>query len=81
MEDDWTYRRMTGKEVLERTLLGGGFLGLAFLSVLDYSWSSGGVAVRLAWVVLPLAVAAGAAFHAVNRRERKAGLRSRAASA
>ena len=80
MKDDWTYRRMTGKEVLERALLGGGLLGLALLSVLGYNWSSGGVPVRLAWVALPLAVLAGAALHIVNRRERRAAPRSGAAS-
>lgn len=80
MKDDWTYRRMTGKEVLERALFGGGFLGLAFLLVLDYSWSSGGMVARLAWAVLLLAVLAGAVLHVANRRERKVAVRSSGAA-
>ena len=72
MTDEWTYRRVTGREVLERALWGIGFLGLGLLSFMDYTWLSGSLLVRAAMVASVLAVIAGVALGIMNRRERKA---------
>ena len=79
-DTDWTYRRLTAREVLERVLASVGGLVFILAMFLGPEWSAAGLPMRVVIVASFGAAMAGIALGVVTRRERKAARRSGAAS-